>query len=65
VLEALENGAASVLLETQPEALDRALEGVVLDLAPVALGAGWAGPQAAGASLRSPKAAPGAAPVPP
>ena len=47
VLEALENGAASVLLETKPEALDRALEGVVLDLAPVALGAGWAGPQAA------------------
>ena len=46
-LEELENGAASLLLTTAPGALDQILQGVVLELAPVALDAGFAGPQAA------------------
>ena len=46
-LEELENGAASLLVRADPQALAQVLEGVVLDLAPVALDAGWAGPEAA------------------
>ncbi|HEX8569893.1 MAG TPA: methylmalonyl-CoA mutase family protein [Caulobacteraceae bacterium] len=57
VLHDLENGAASVLLSIDPtgpegvavgsrDELARALEGVVLDLAPVALDAGFLGPLA-------------------
>ena len=58
-LEDLRGGAASVLLRLDPTGADgvaagsaddlaRALEGVHTDLAPVALDAGWFGPQAAG-----------------
>ena len=58
-LDDLRNGAASVLLRLDPAGADgiaagsaddlrRALEGVHTDLAPVALDAGWLGPQAAG-----------------
>ena len=58
VLQDLENGAASVLLSIDPSGRDgvavaspddlaRALEGVVLELAPVALDAGYLGPRAA------------------
>lgn len=58
LLHDLENGAASVLVALDPtgargvaagsaEALGRVLEGVLLDLAPVALDAGWMGPHAA------------------
>lgn len=57
VLHELETGAASVLLTLDPsgargvavggrEDLLRVLDGVLLDLAPVALDAGWLGPQA-------------------
>ena len=47
-LDELENGAASLLLRVaDPADLERVLQGVELDLAPVALDAGWAGPQAA------------------
>jgi len=57
-LEELENGAASLLLPLDPSGetgvavagrddLARVLDGVLLDLAPVALDAGWMGPQAA------------------
>jgi methylmalonyl-CoA mutase len=57
-LEDLEGGAASLLLAVDPvgrqgvgigsaDALARALDGVLLGLAPVALDAGWAGPAAA------------------
>lgn len=56
-LQDLENGAASLLLTVDPSGargvaagsatdLGRALEGVLLDLAPVALDAGWLGPVA-------------------
>jgi methylmalonyl-CoA mutase len=56
-LQDLENGAASLLLTLDPSGargvaagsaaeLGRALEGVLLDLAPVALDAGWLGPVA-------------------
>jgi len=58
VLADLENGAASVLLQIDPtgangvavgsaEDLSKALSGVLLDLAPVALDAGFLGPKAA------------------
>jgi methylmalonyl-CoA mutase len=58
-LHDLENGAASLLLTVDPSGargvaagsvggLGRALEGVLLDLAPVALDAGWLGPVAGG-----------------
>jgi methylmalonyl-CoA mutase len=46
-LEELEGGAASLLVRGDPRDLEQVLEGVVLDLAPVALDAGWAGPEAA------------------
>jgi methylmalonyl-CoA mutase len=58
ILQELENGAASVTVKIDPAGADgaaiaskadlaTALEGVVLDLAPVALDAGYLGPQAA------------------
>ncbi|MFZ5667919.1 MAG: methylmalonyl-CoA mutase family protein [Pseudomonadota bacterium] len=58
ILDDLENGAASALLTIDPTGADgvaigdqaglaRALEGVLLDLAPVALDAGFLGPRAA------------------
>ena len=58
-LEDLEGGAASVLLRLDPSGVDgiavggaddlrRVLDGVLTDLAPVALDAGWLGPHAAG-----------------
>ena len=57
-LEDLQNGAASVLLRLDPcgregiavggaDDLRRVLDGVLTDLAPVALDAGWSGPRAA------------------
>ena len=46
-LEELEGGAASLLVSAAPDALEQVLQGVVLELAPVALDAGWAGPEAA------------------
>ena len=46
-LEELENGAASLLVSAAPEALEQVLQGVVLELAPVALDAGRRGREAA------------------
>jgi methylmalonyl-CoA mutase len=46
-LEELENGAASLVVRADPRDLEQVLDGVVLELAPVALDAGWAGPEAA------------------
>lgn len=62
VLTDLENGAASVLLSgavtTDPATLARALEGVAVELAPVALDAGLDGPAAADALAAVAKGAP-------
>jgi methylmalonyl-CoA mutase len=68
-LKDLENGAASILLRIDPtgragvaapdqDGLGRALAGVLLDLAPVALDAGLLGPQAANALAVLAKGAP-------
>lgn len=62
VLTDLENGAASVLLSgavvRESGALGRALDGVALELAPVALDAGLDGPEAADALAVAAKGAP-------
>lgn len=62
VLTDLENGAASVLLRgaviTDPAALSRALDGVALELAAVALDAGVDGPAAADALAAAAKGSP-------
>ena len=69
LLHELENGAASVLLSLDPtgrrgvaatdaEGLARVLDGALLDLASVALDAGWSGPHAADALAGLAKAAP-------
>lgn len=62
VLTDLENGAASVLLAgsvaTDPAALSRALDGVALELAPVALDAGLKGPEAVDALAALARGAP-------
>ena len=71
VLEDLENGAASVLLKLDPkgksgiavaskDGLARVLDGVLLDIAPIALNAGFAGPEAADWLADLAKGAPGA-----
>lgn len=71
ILADLENGAASVLLQIDPTGMDgvaigsaedlsRALSGVLLDLAPVALDAGFLGPKAADWLGALAKAAPNA-----
>ncbi len=71
ILTDLENGAASVLLRIDPTGVDgvaigsandlsRALSGVMLDLAPVALDAGFLGPKAADWLGALAKAAPNA-----
>lgn len=71
ILKDLENGAASVLLALHPkggagvavgsrEDLARVLDGVLLDLAPVALDAGFMGPKAADWLASLAKAAPNA-----
>ena len=68
-LEDLEHGATSLVLKLDPsgrdgvavaseEDLARALDGVLLDAAPVALDAGWLGPTAADWLARIAKAAP-------
>lgn len=71
VMQDLQNGAASVLLTLDPTArrgiplsdpdhLARVLDGVLLDLAPVALDAGFQGPQAANWLAIAAKGAPNA-----
>jgi methylmalonyl-CoA mutase len=71
ILKDLEQGAASVLVKIDPQGLAgvavgdaadlaRALDGVILDLAPVALDAGFLGPKAADWLATLAKAAPGA-----
>lgn len=71
ILKDLEQGAASVLIRidptgqngvaiASPEGLARVLDGVLLDLAPVALDAGFLGPKAADWLASLAKAAPGA-----
>lgn len=71
ILKDLENGAASVLLALDPAGRDgvavgsrddlaRALDGVLLDLAPIALDAGFMGPKAADWLAGLAKAAPNA-----
>ncbi|MBW3617679.1 MAG: methylmalonyl-CoA mutase [Proteobacteria bacterium] len=71
LLHDLENGAASILLALDPsgaqgvaagsaEDLGRVLEGVLLDLAPVALDAGWMGPDAANWLAEAAKGGPAA-----
>ena len=71
LLADLEGGAASVLLKIDPAGergvavgaagdLARALQGVILELAPVALDAGFLGPQAADWLNAAAKASPGA-----
>ncbi|MBA4803804.1 MAG: methylmalonyl-CoA mutase [Brevundimonas sp.] len=61
-LAALEGGAASILLAgavvRDADALVRALDGVALELAPVALDAGFAGPAATDALAAAARAAP-------
>ena len=60
LLTDLEGGAASVILKghVTPEALTTALKGVVVELAPVGLDAGFAGPKAADALNAVAKASP-------
>lgn len=69
ILHDLGNGANSILLRLDPTGergvavdsaveLGRALDGVLLDLAPVALDAGWMGPQAADWLATAAKSAP-------
>jgi len=71
VLADLNGGAASLVIRIDPTgktgvavgsdaALARVLEGVILELAPVALDAGFLGPQAAGWLSAAAKASPGA-----
>jgi methylmalonyl-CoA mutase len=71
LVEDLEGGATSVLLKIDPtgvngvavasaEALARVLEGVVVELAPVALDAGFLGPKAADWLAAAAKSSPGA-----
>ncbi|CAN5343772.1 methylmalonyl-CoA mutase subunit beta [soil metagenome] len=71
ILKDLEGGAASVLIRIDPSGLDgvavgsqadlaKLLDGVLLDLAPVALDAGWMGPEAADWLGALAKAAPNA-----
>ena len=75
VLTDLEGGAASVLLQIDPtgangvavgsaDDLGKALSGVLLDLAPVALDAGFLGPKAADWLATLAKAAPNATVIP-
>jgi len=62
LLADLEGGAASVIVKghATPEALSRALKDVIVELAPVALDAGFLGPKAADALHAVAKASPGA-----
>ena len=62
LLADLEGGAASVIVagHATPETLSRALKNVIVELAPVGLDAGFAGPQAADALHAVAKASPGA-----
>lgn len=61
ILEDLEGGAASVLVQVNnPADLAQVLTGVMTDLAPVALSAGFLGPQATDALAAIAKSAPGA-----
>lgn len=62
LLSDLEGGAASVIIKghASPDALARALNNVIVELAPVGLDAGFLGPQAADALHAVAKASPGA-----
>lgn len=62
LLADLEGGAASVIVEAHatPDALNRALKDVIVELAPVGLDAGFMGPKAADALHAVAKSSPGA-----